>query len=476
MLVDDEIHPVGVEAPSPMEERRVLIVDDEPGARQTLATLLEGEGYSVRAASDGFKALGVLKEWPCHVLLTDLRMPVMDGLTLVRKAREEHPALSCLVMTAFGTVENAVEAMKLGAEDYLTKPLNFDEVELVLRRTFERLAMQQELQLLRRRQHPLSQRTRMLGYSAPMQELVRLIEQVSTSRATVLITGESGTGKELVARLVHEKSPRAHKPFVRLHCAALSETLLESELFGHEKGSFTGATGRRQGRFEQADGGTLFLDEIAEIPQVTQVKLLRFLQQREFERVGSNKTIQVDVRIIAATNRDLEEEVKAGRFREDLYYRLNVIRIKTPPLRTRRSDIPVLVRHFAAKFAEENRKAIRDISASTLVRLESYPWPGNVRELENIIERAVVLAEGELLEERHLPSDFGKEMFAVHDEIRIPGSTLADIERFAILKTHEVAGGHTAQTARTLGISVRKVQYKLKEYQGGELSEEEPED
>jgi DNA-binding NtrC family response regulator len=430
----------------------------------------------VRAASDGFKALGVLKEWPCHVLLTDLRMPVMDGLTLVRKAREEHPALSCLVMTAFGTVENAVEAMKLGAEDYLTKPLNFDEVELVLRRTFERLAMQQELQLLRRRQHPLSQRTRMLGYSAPMQELVRLIEQVSTSRATVLITGESGTGKELVARLVHEKSPRAHKPFVRLHCAALSETLLESELFGHEKGSFTGATGRRQGRFEQADGGTLFLDEIAEIPQVTQVKLLRFLQQREFERVGSNKTIQVDVRIIAATNRDLEDEVKAGRFREDLYYRLNVIRIKTPPLRTRRSDIPVLVRHFAAKFAEENRKAIRDISASTLGRLESYPWPGNVRELENIIERAVVLAEGELLEERHLPSDFGKEMFAVHDEIRIPGSTLADIERFAILKTHEVAGGHTAQTARTLGISVRKVQYKLKEYQGGELSEEEPED
>jgi DNA-binding NtrC family response regulator len=446
-------------------QKRILIVDDEPSARQTLAMLLEEDGYTVKTAADGFKALGVLKNWSCDVLLTDLRMPVMDGLALVRKARETHPSLVCLVMTAFGTVENAVEAMKLGADDYLSKPLNFDEVELVIGRAFERLAMKRELTMLRQRSQQPQRRTRMLGNSAPMQELNHLIDQVATSRATVMISGESGTGKELVARLVHEKSARNDRPFVRLHCAALSETLLESELFGHEKGSFTGATSRRQGRFEQADGGTLFLDEIGEISMSTQVKLLRFLQQREFERVGSNKTIHVDVRIIAATNRDLIEEVKAGRFREDLYYRLNVIHIKTPPLRTRRSDIPVLVRHFVARFAEENSKNIADITPSTMQRLEAYDWPGNVRELENIVERSVVLAEGNLIDLRHLPSDFGATTFEISDQIHIPGSTLADIEKYAILKTYEASGGHTAETARTLDISVRKVQYKLKEYQ-----------
>ncbi len=444
--------------------RRVLVVDDEVHARQALSALLEDEGFEVRSAPDGFKALGVLKSWTCDVMLTDLRMPVMDGLTLLRKAREEYPELACIVMTAFGTVENAVDAMKLGAEDYLTKPLNFDAVELVIGRVFQRLDMRRELTQLRAERSAPRTRTRMLGSSTPLVDIHKLIDQVATARATVLITGESGTGKELVARLIHEKSERAERPFIRLHCAALSESLLESELFGHEKGAFTGATHRRLGRFEEANGGTLFLDEIGEIPMSTQVKLLRFLQQREFERVGSSKTIHVDVRVVAATNRNLEDEVKAGNFREDLYYRLNVINIKTPSLRTRRMDIPLLARHFVARYAEENGKVIKEVTPPAMAALEEHDWPGNVRELENIIERAVVLAEGDRIEVRHLPPDFGHGAFSVEADIHIPGSTIPELERYAILKTHESTGGNTAETARILGVSVRKVQYKLKEY------------
>jgi DNA-binding NtrC family response regulator len=443
---------------------RILIVDDEQHAREALAALLEEDGYEVRSAPDGFKALGVLREWPCDLLVTDLRMPVMDGLALIRKAREEFSELTCLVMTAFGSVENAVEAMKTGADDYLTKPLNFDEVELVIERAMERTQLRHELDRLR--QSNLAERsyTQMIGNSLPMQRLKAMIDQVATSRSTVLITGESGTGKELVARLIHERSDRADKPFVRLHCSALAETLLESELFGHEKGSFTGAASRRKGRFEEADGGTLFLDEIGEISQSIQVKLLRFLQEREFERVGGNQTISVDVRIIAATNRDLEAEVRSGRFREDLYYRLNVIHLNTPPLRVRRSDIAPLVSHLVAKHARINGKAINEISPEVLAALAGYDWPGNVRELENTIERAVVLATGPRVELNQLSESFGQTHFVPNDEIRIPGSSLEDIERYAILKTYEAAGGNTTETAKILGISVRKVQYKLKDY------------
>ncbi len=444
--------------------RKILVVDDEANARSALVALLEEDGYQVRSAPDGFKALGVLGSWHCDVLLTDLRMPVMDGLELIRKAKEQRPELPCIVMTAFGTVENAVEAMKLGADDYLTKPLNFDAVEMVIGRCIERMEMKRELTVLRAERDRKKQRTRLLGTSAPILEIHKLIDQVATSRATVLIGGESGTGTELVARLIHEKSSRADKPFIRLHCAALSESLLESELFGHERGSFTGATARRTGRFEDADGGTLFLDEIGEVPLSIQVKLLRFLQQREFERVGSNKTISVDVRIVAATNRDLEAEVRAGRFREDFYYRLNVINIKTPPLRARRSDVAMLVRHFVARFADENSKAITEITPETIEALEAYDWPGNVRELENIIERAVVLAEHDRIEPRHLPPSLGRASIATREDIHIPGSTLAQLERFAILKTHEATGGNTAETAHMLDVSVRKIQYKLKEY------------
>jgi two-component system, NtrC family, response regulator HydG len=443
---------------------RILIVDDEQHAREALAVLLEEDGYQVRDAADGFKALGVLREWDCDLLVTDLRMPVMDGLALINKAKEEFPELTCLVMTAFGSVENAVEAMKTGADDYLTKPLNFDAVELVIERAMERTQMRRELDRLRKGEGIRQSSTQMIGNSPPMQKLKSMIDQVATSRATVLITGESGTGKELVARLTHQRSDRADKPFVRLHCSALAETLLESELFGHEKGAFTGAASQRKGRFEEADGGTLFLDEIGEIPQSTQVKLLRFLQEREFERVGGNETISVDVRIIAATNRDLEEQVRDGEFREDLYYRLNVIHMNTPPLRVRRGDIAPLASHFVAKYARQNGKEIDEIDPQVLEALASYDWPGNVRELENTIERAVVLTNGRRIEASHLPENFGSSSFVPSDQIRIPGSTLEDIERFAILKTYEAAGGSTSETAEVLDISVRKVQYKLKEY------------
>ncbi len=447
-------------APAP----RVLVVDDEPHARRALVELLATDGYEVREASDGFKALGILREWSTDVLLTDWRMPVMDGITLLKKARQEQPGLAVIVMTAFGSVESAVEAMKAGADDYLTKPLSFDAVELVLERSMERLALRRELESLRAARDTSSP-TFIVGKSPPVLELLAMVDQVAESRATVLITGESGTGKELVARRIHEMSPRAHRPFVRLHCAALAESVLESELFGHEKGAFTGATNRRAGRFEEADGGTLFLDEIGELSGSVQVKLLRFLQQREFERVGGNQTIEVDVRIVAATNRDLRAEVDAGRFREDLFFRLHVINLDVPPLRARPGDVPILARSFVARFAEENDKSIREIEPEAMEILESYEWPGNVRELENVIQRAVVLAGGDRIEARHLPPHIvGDRTDASGLDVRIPGATLAELERHAILKTYEATGGSSSETAEILGISVRKVQYRLKEY------------
>ncbi len=447
-------------APAP----RVLVVDDEPHARRALVELLATDGYEVREASNGFKALGILREWSTDVLLTDWRMPVMDGITLLKKARQEQPGLAVIVMTAFGSVESAVEAMKAGADDYLTKPLSFDAVELVLERSMERLALRRELESLRAARDTSSP-TFIVGKSPPVLELLAMVDQVAESRATVLITGESGTGKELVARRIHEMSPRAHRPFVRLHCAALAESVLESELFGHEKGAFTGATNRRAGRFEEADGGTLFLDEIGELSGSVQVKLLRFLQQREFERVGGNQTIEVDVRIVAATNRDLRAEVDAGRFREDLFFRLHVINLDVPPLRARPGDVPILARSFVARFAEENDKSIREIEPEAMEILESYEWPGNVRELENVIQRAVVLAGGDRIEARHLPPHIvGDRTDASGLDVRIPGATLAELERHAILKTYEATGGSSSETAEILGISVRKVQYRLKEY------------
>ncbi len=441
----------------------ILVVDDEPNARTALAEILKEEGFSVETAADGFKALSRFEDFGPDLVLTDLKMPGMDGVELLKKLRSQVAGVPVVLMTAFGAVETAVAAMREGADDYLTKPLNTDELVLVVERCLERLRLRRETQELRSQ---LAERYRfdtIVGSSPEMQEVFKSVAQVAPSRATVLLTGESGTGKELVAAAIHHRSPRKDGAFVKLHCAALAETLLESELFGHERGAYTGADRRREGRFEQADGGTLFLDEIGEITASTQVKLLRVLQEREFERVGGNQTLGVDVRVIAATNRDLRQLVAEGKFREDLYYRLNVINIQMPPLRRRPSDIPALAMHFLDRFAKENERPSMTLSDASLALLAAYDWPGNVRELENVIERAVVLTEEDVVEPRHLPAELCQQS-GEDTAPRIPGSPMADIERFAILKTLEAHGGSTSKAADVLGISVRKIQYKLHEY------------
>jgi DNA-binding NtrC family response regulator len=454
----------GAEA-KPRPRGRILVVDDETNARNALAELLRDEGYTVETAPDGFKALPKLEEFAPDLLLTDLKMPGMDGIGLMRKAQEADSEVVSVVMTAYGAVDTAVSAMRAGAADYITKPINFEELSIVLERALERRRLRAEAGQLRQR---LCQRDRIeniVGASPPMARVFETILQVAPSRASVLITGESGTGKELVAAAIHQHSARASGPFVKLHCAALAETLLESELFGHEKGAFTGAMGRRDGRFQQADGGTLFLDEIGEISPAIQVKLLRFLQQREFERVGGNQTIKVDVRIVAATHRDLSAEVRAGHFREDLFYRLNVVTIEMPPLRSRVSDIPLLATRFLQRFAEENGKDVRGFSDEALQRLTQYSWPGNVRELENAVERAVVVCRHHEVRAQDLSPHIVKTTARAEDGLPVvPGASLAELERYAILKTLEHTGGSTSRAAEILGISPRTIQYRLHEY------------
>jgi two-component system, NtrC family, response regulator HydG len=439
----------------------VVVADDEASARSGLGTLLRDEGFDVILTEDGSSALARVQESAPDILVTDLRMPGMDGIELLRRAREAAPELIVVLMTAFAEVETAVRAMQDGAEHYLTKPLQIDELVLVLRRALDRRTLHNEATELRARLKEHLHFDNIVGASPAMQEVFDVVEQVAPTKASVLITGESGTGKELVAQAIHENSPRTSAPFVKLHCASLAETLLESELFGHEKGSFTGAAGRREGRFKQADGGTLFLDEIGEISPSIQVKLLRFLQEKTFERVGGNETVKVDVRIIAATNRDLASEVAAGKFREDLYYRLNVVNIEMPPLRARPSDLLPLATHFLQRFAKENGKRIDGFADDAVERIGGYRWPGNVRELENIIERAVVLCDGAKLTAKHLPAGVSA---ATRGGMRIPGSTMAEVERHAIVTTLEACGGRTTQAAQMLDISVRKIQYKLHEY------------
>jgi DNA-binding NtrC family response regulator len=448
--------------PMAQEKGRVLVVDDEANARNALAELLRDEGYLTEVAADGQRALRVMDGFEPDVVLTDLKMPVMDGLKLLELGKQRSPHVAFVVMTAFGTIETAVEAIKRGAENYLTKPLDLDAVSALVMRATEKAKLSREASELRARLDERFSVGNILGEHPTMQRLVKSIVQVAASRATVLIHGESGTGKELIAAAIHQNSSRKDKPFVRLNCAALAESLLESELFGHEKGSFTGAVGRREGRFKQADGGTLFLDEISEIPLPLQVKLLRFLQEKQFERVGGNETLSVDVRIVAATNRDLQERVRAGSFREDLYYRLNVVQIDVPPLRVRKSDIPTLAHHFLRRFGAENGREIRGFSDEALKSLLCYPWPGNVRELENAIERAVVMCPEGLIGSEYLPARTGNA--AVEMGILVPGITLDELERMAILQALESSSGSTAKAAEMLGISRRKIQYRLKEW------------
>jgi DNA-binding NtrC family response regulator len=449
---------------------RILVVDDEVGARTALADLLRDEGFEVEMAADAFKALGKYEAFAPHLVITDLKMPGMDGIELVKKIRSADDPAVVIVMTAFGEVGTAVNAMHAGAADYLMKPLNFDELLIVVKRVMAAQELAREARELRQRVRDRVAPDNIIGVAPPMQHVFEIVDQVAPSKATVLITGESGTGKELVANAIHHRSPRASGPFIKLHCAALAESLLESELFGHERGSFTGAMARKDGRFSLADGGTLFLDEIGEISPTIQVKLLRFLQEHEFERVGGTQTIRVDVRVIAATNRNLLEEIARGRFREDLYYRLNVVSLEMPPLRERRSDIPALVKFFIDRYAKENGKAIEGCAPAALEQLMNYGWPGNVRELENAIERAVVLSPGTSIEAKHLPATV-KPMAPPTGMPVIPGATMAEIERYTILETLKATGGSTSRAAETLGISTRTIQYRLHEYNAAPKSE-----
>jgi two-component system response regulator HydG len=442
---------------------RVLVVDDEISARTGLAKLLASENFVVDLAEDGAYALAAVAENRPDVVITDLKMPNVDGIELTKRLHEEHADLPVIVTTAFGDLQNAVNAMRAGAEDYLTKPVDFDALVVTIQRAIERRDLKLEAENLRTqlRERDGEGLRGLVGASAPMQKVYRLARQVASSRATVLITGESGTGKGELARAIHDLGGRKGKPFVSLHCTALADSLLESELFGHEKGSFTGADKKRIGRFEQANGGTLFLDEVGEIPPLTQVKLLRVLQERTLERVGGNETVAVDVRVIAATNRDLAEDVRKGRFREDLYYRLNVVNVEMPPLRVRGEDVMTLANHFLRRFVRENHKSIEGFTDAARAKIKLYPWPGNVREIENAIERAVVLCEGTRIDDGDLPF----ESTTIGDTtLKIPGATMAQIERRAILSTLTACAGSTSKAAEMLDISVRTIQYRLHEY------------
>jgi two-component system response regulator HydG len=442
---------------------RILVVDDEPSARGGLDKLLSQDGYTVRTAESGERALEIAADFSPDVVVTDLKMPGIDGVALLERLRKQDADLPVIVVTAFGEVGSAVAAMRAGAENFLTKPIDFDALAVSIQRALEARALRAEAESLRRtvRGQEGSGLGGLVGASPAMHRVYRAARQVAGSRATVLITGESGTGKGELARAIHELSPRADKPFVTLHCASLAESLLESELFGHEKGSFTGADRRRIGRFELASGGTLFLDEVGEIPLQPQVKLLRVLQERTFERVGGSEPLKADVRLIAATNQDLAGRVREGRFREDLYYRLNVVHIDMPPLRLRGTDVLLLATHFLARFARDNDKPVTGLSDEARAKILSHGWPGNVRELENAIERAVVMAPGAEIGPGDLPVDVAPTR---EGELRIPGSTMGEIERHAILATLEACAGSTTRAAELLGISVRTIQYRLHEY------------
>jgi two-component system response regulator HydG len=443
---------------------RLLVVDDEPDTSRALAALLRQEGYEVRTADGGEEALALQGEAPVDLVVTDRRMPGMDGVELTRRLHELEPALPVIVVTADDDVAIAIAAVRAGASDYLLKPVDLDALLVSIDQALVHRDLRLEAENLRRQIRVRDEvgLDGLIGSSTAMQHVYRTVRQVAVSRATVLVTGESGTGKGEVARAIHTLSPRAKKPFVMLQCAALAPSLLESELFGHERGAFTGADKMRIGRFEQANGGTLFLDEVGEIPLALQVKLLRVLQERSFERVGGNETLRVDVRLVAATNRDLAADVKEGRFRADLYYRLRVIQVEMPPLRDRGADVMALAHHFLTRFAEENHKRIVGFTDAARARLLSHRWPGNVRELENAMERAAVLSSGERIDAADLPS----EMVDTSPQIgvAIPGSTMAEIERHAILRTLEANDWSTSKAAAALDISVRTIQYRLADY------------
>lgn len=453
----------------------VLVVDDEPNYLIVLSEILQEEGYEVFTAQNGTAALEIIKDTDLDLIITDMRMPGMDGLALLKAVKAHKPSLPVIMVTAFGEVEKAVAAMQAGAFNYLSKPFNNDELVLSAQKAIELYAVIRENTRLRNEMRVRTSYANMVGKNKKMQEVYNLIQKVAPTSTSVLITGESGTGKELVARAIHFNGPREKKPFISLNCAGLPETLLESELFGHEKGAFTGAIALRKGRFELADTGSLFLDEVGEMPMTLQTKLLRVLQERNFERVGGTQTLNVDVRIVAATNKDLKEEVDEGRFREDLYYRLNVLHIHLPPLRERLDDIPMLTAHFVAKFAREMNRPGLEIAPETVRFLTTLPWEGNVRELENTIERAAVLCSGDVIR----PEDVQPDTPSNHDtlqwgesldveQLAPPNTPLPDvlnaIEKKMVVTALERADNVQTRAADALGITKSLLQYKMKKY------------
>ncbi|MDF7808726.1 sigma-54 dependent transcriptional regulator [Pontiellaceae bacterium B12219] len=446
-----------------MNKPTLLIVDDEKSARDGLVRALRRD-YHVFAAEDGVSALEILDSQTIDVLLSDVRMPGMDGMALMQRALGKYPDLTVIILTAYGDVELAVQAMKYGATDFMTKPINLDKLELVLERLLKAKKIQLENEQLKVQLDDKYGLENIIGRSAPMQEVFDTIRQVASSRATVLIQGESGTGKELVAKAIHQLSPRSKGPFVAVHCAALSQNLLESELFGHEKGAFTGAMERRIGRFEKADSGSLFLDEISEIDASVQVKILRTLEERQIERVGGDTPVDVDARLIAATNRDLRGMVDDGDFREDLFYRLYVVVITLPPLRERQDDILLLLNHYLAVFNEENGKQINGFTPAAYDLLSRYEWPGNIRELRNLVERMVVLAHGSVLDVGDVPAQVCEKALG-GGSIQLDAElTVDEMEKRMVIQALEKTGGNRTKAAEKLGISRRTLHRKLNQY------------
>ncbi|MGI6466386.1 MAG: sigma-54-dependent transcriptional regulator [Sphaerochaetaceae bacterium] len=449
--------------------RTILIADDEKNIRSGLQIALEDEGYDVLLASDGEEAWKTISTKSVDLLVSDLKMPGMSGQELLKRVVSSYPTMPVVILTGHGTIEAAVDAMRNGAIDFLTKPLNLDRLFLLIRRAFSNLdlvdqnvALKKELAELKRQ----SGYSQIIGKSEKMVRLMEKVAQVADATASVLITGESGVGKELVADALHAQSTRSDGPFIKVSCATFADTLLEDELFGHEKGAFTGATSARKGRFELAHGGTLFLDEIGELNSQTQVKLLRVLQERQFERLGGEKTITVDVRLIAATNRDLKKEVENGNFREDLFYRLNVIHLDVPPLKERKDDIPLLLSHFLELYNERNNRKVEGFSQQARSALLSYDWPGNIRELGNVVESMVVMASSEILDVGDLPQHLQNS--ESDDKITLDiGTTMKDAEKALILSTLSSNNGNISKTAETLEISRKTLHRKLKEYEVG---------
>ncbi|HOF85900.1 MAG TPA: sigma-54 dependent transcriptional regulator [Treponemataceae bacterium] len=441
----------------------ILVIDDEKNIRTGLQAALELDGYEVLLAEDGTTGLSLALNNEVDLVITDLRMPGVSGEEVLRRITTETPGIPVIVLTGHGTVENAVEAMRSGAYDFLTKPLNLDRLSLLVKRALQSRELVLQNRELEQEAEKRKSFEHIIGKSPSMLKLFDVVKRVAPTRASVLITGESGVGKELIANALHNLSTRKDNPIIKVHCAALAENILESELFGHEKGAFTGAVSRKRGRFELAHGGTIFLDEIGEINQSVQIKILRVLQEKMFERVGGEDTIEVDVRVITATNRDLEKEIAEGRFREDLFYRLNVVRIHVPPLRERKDDLPLMISAFVKEFAEENGKVIENIDPKARQALYAYDWPGNVRQLRNCIESAVVMTTGTVITLDELPPSI-REMDEV-PAITIPvGATMADAEREIIMQTLAAQNGNKSKTAEILGIGRKTLHRKLDEY------------